>query len=32
MESNPDFGRENFVVGWNWIIGTSLKEYLEKIS
>ena len=30
--SNPDFGRENFVVGWNWILGTSLKEYLEKIS
>lgn len=26
----PDFARENFVVGWNWIIGTSLKEYLEK--
>ncbi len=28
--SNPDFARENFVEGWNWIIGTSLKEYLEK--
>ncbi|MFY9150949.1 MAG: SRPBCC domain-containing protein [Prolixibacteraceae bacterium] len=27
---NPDFARENFVVGWNWIIGTSLKEYIEK--
>ena len=26
----PDFDRENFVVGWTWIIGTSLKEYLEK--
>jgi uncharacterized protein YndB with AHSA1/START domain len=28
--SNPDFGRGNFVEGWNWIIGTSLKEYLLK--
>ncbi len=29
--SNPDFGRENFVEGWNWIIGTSLKDYLGKL-
>lgn len=28
--SNPDLARENFVIGWNWIIGTSLKEFLEK--
>lgn len=26
---NPDFARENFVEGWNWIIGKSLKEYME---
>ncbi|WP_028978334.1 SRPBCC family protein [Sporocytophaga myxococcoides] len=26
----PDFARENFAQGWNYIIGTSLKEYLEK--
>jgi uncharacterized protein YndB with AHSA1/START domain len=28
---NPDLAKENFVIGWNWLIGTSLKEYLEKI-
>lgn len=28
--SNPDMARENFVAGWNHIIGKSLKEYLEK--
>jgi uncharacterized protein YndB with AHSA1/START domain len=27
---NPDFAKENFVEGWTWIIGTSLKEFLEK--
>ncbi len=27
---NPDFSRDNFIEGWNYIIGTSLKEYLEK--
>ena len=26
----PDLAKENFVIGWNWIIGTSLKDYLEK--
>mgnify|MGYP001810153015 FL=1 len=27
---NPDFARENFAEGWNWLIGTSLKEFLYK--
>jgi len=27
---NSDLAKENFVVGWNWIIGTSLKEFLAK--
>ncbi|MGV3766256.1 MAG: SRPBCC family protein [Chitinophagaceae bacterium] len=26
---NPDFARKNFEAGWNEIIGTSLKEYVE---
>lgn len=26
----PEFKKENFVEGWNYIIGTSLKDYLEK--
>ncbi|MBW8331631.1 MAG: SRPBCC domain-containing protein [Prolixibacteraceae bacterium] len=30
--TNPDFAKENFVEGWNWIIGTSLKEFLENKS
>jgi uncharacterized protein YndB with AHSA1/START domain len=29
-QENPDFARENFVTGWNEIIGKSIKEYLEK--
>jgi uncharacterized protein YndB with AHSA1/START domain len=29
---NPDFAKENFVAGWNYIIGTSLKELLERVS
>jgi len=28
---NPDLAKENFVIGWNWLIGISLKEFLEKI-
>jgi len=28
--SNPDFAKENFAQGWTYIIGTSLKEYVEK--
>lgn len=27
---HPDFARENFVMGWNDIIGRLLKEYVEK--
>lgn len=29
-DTNPDFAKENFVAGWNDIIGKSLKEFLEK--
>ncbi len=28
--NNKDFAKENFVAGWNQIIGVSLKDYLEK--
>lgn len=28
--SNPDLAKENFIEGWNHIIGTALREYLEK--
>ncbi|MEP7169333.1 MAG: SRPBCC domain-containing protein [Bacteroidota bacterium] len=28
--TNPDFAKENFVEGWTQIIGTSLKEHVEK--
>ena len=27
---NPDFAGESFTKGWEYIIGTSLKEFLEK--
>ncbi len=27
---NPDFARKNFEEGWKYIIGTSLKNYLEQ--
>ena len=29
--SVPEFKKENFVEGWTQIIGTSLKEYIEKV-
>lgn len=29
---NKDFAKENFMEGWTWIIGTGLKEYVEKDS
>ncbi|MGP8216948.1 MAG: SRPBCC family protein [Bacteroidia bacterium] len=28
--NGPGFEKENFVQGWTYIIGTSLKEFLEK--
>jgi len=28
--SNPDFARESFEAGWTYIIGTSLKDFVEK--
>jgi uncharacterized protein YndB with AHSA1/START domain len=27
---NPDFAKNNFLDGWDYIIGTSLKEFLSK--
>lgn len=27
---NPDFVKENFVAGWTYIIGSSLKEFVDK--
>lgn len=27
----PDFSRESFAEGWTWIIGTALKEFVEKL-
>jgi uncharacterized protein YndB with AHSA1/START domain len=29
-QNNTDFAKENFVEGWTQIIGTSLKEFVEK--
>jgi uncharacterized protein YndB with AHSA1/START domain len=29
---NPDLAKESFAEGWTWIIGTSLKQYLEEIT
>lgn len=29
-QNNPDFAKENFNEGWNHIVNTSLKEFLEK--
>ena len=28
--TNPDLAKENFVQGWNMLIGTRLKEFVEK--
>jgi len=29
-QSNSDFGRESFAEGWTYILGTALKDFLEK--
>ena len=29
--NNPDFTKENFIAGWNDIIGTNLKDFVEKL-
>lgn len=29
-QSDPDYARENFVEGWNYIIGKSIVEFFEK--
>jgi len=29
--SNPDFDRKNFNEGWTQIVGTSLKDFVEKV-
>jgi hypothetical protein len=29
-ETNPDYARGNFVMGWTSLIGTKLKELVEK--
>lgn len=30
--NGPDFSKENFSMGWTSIIGTNLKDYVEKIA
>jgi uncharacterized protein YndB with AHSA1/START domain len=32
LAANPDFGKENFEKGWTSIIGTNLKNFVEKVS
>jgi uncharacterized protein YndB with AHSA1/START domain len=27
--NNPDFAKESFTEGWNYIMGTSLKQFVE---
>jgi len=29
--NNPDFDKKNFMTGWTEIIGTSLKDFVEKV-
>jgi uncharacterized protein YndB with AHSA1/START domain len=31
VDEVPEFKKENFVEGWNQIIGTSIKEFVEKV-
>ena len=30
-QDNSDFAKENFEQGWTYILGTSLKQFLEKV-
>jgi uncharacterized protein YndB with AHSA1/START domain len=30
LPPNPDFAKENFIAGWNDIVGTHLKNFVEK--
>lgn len=30
-QENPDFAKENFIMGWEYITGTSLKNFVEKM-
>jgi len=30
--NGPDFSKENFVIGWTTIIGTNLKDFVEKMT
>jgi len=32
VTANKDFAKENFMEGWNYIIGTGLKEFVEKVN
>jgi uncharacterized protein YndB with AHSA1/START domain len=32
VNHNEDFRKDNFVMGWRHIIGTSLKDFVEKES
>jgi len=31
VDEVPEFGKENFVAGWDHIIGTSLKKFVEEL-
>jgi hypothetical protein len=30
QKNNPDFARESFAAGWTELIGTLLKQFVEK--
>lgn len=32
LMNNPDFAKESFAEGWTQLIGTSLKEFVEKVT
>jgi uncharacterized protein YndB with AHSA1/START domain len=31
LPKSPDFAKENFAMGWTQFVGTSLKDYVEKL-